>query len=150
MAGRITLSREEIQLLMDTSVGEEARNRYRAMVLEDAPGQLDQLVDTLYRQSFDVDRCRDWSSALGLCHQCDYDLVVAGYRSEGIDGVSFLARVRNSTPGARRILVIDRCEHGILLRAVNSAGIHGILGHHWPASRIRRLISKTIDTDRKQ
>ena len=48
--------------------GETSRNRYWAVVLEDIPGQLDQLVDTLHRRSFDVDLCCDVSIALGLSH----------------------------------------------------------------------------------
>jgi len=142
-----TLSSEEIRLLLETSDHAGTGDRYRALVLERSSGELGRVVEALHGWSFDVDLCSDSATALELCRELAYDLVIAGYRNRGIDGVAFLSRVRELCPGACRFLISDGCHRGVLVRAVNSAGVHAILERGFTDVRILRLISKTIDIE---
>lgn len=147
MGRSVTLSSEEIRLLLDASFQMKAGKRYRALVLEAVSGQLDHLMGPLSGQSFEVDICSDLSAALNQCRKFTYDLVIVGCRGRGLDGVSFLSRVRNLCPRAFRFLVSDGCDWQVLVHAVNLAGIHAILDQSWSDVRIRQLLSRNFDKE---
>lgn len=149
MGSHITLSRDEMRLLLDTCPSEEVRHRYRVLALHDEWEQLDRLTGSLDKQCFDVDLCRDPSDALGLCLDLAYDLVIAGHRSGGFDGISFLSMVRDILPRAYRFLVSDGCDRETLVRAVNVAGIHAVIERPWPDVKFRQLIVRTFDIHNK-
>jgi DNA-binding NtrC family response regulator len=64
-----------------------------------------------------VDEAHDASAALEAIEERDYDLVIADLRMPGMDGLSFLARVKGSRP---RMSVVIITGHGNMDMAVQA------------------------------
>lgn len=142
MAWNVTLSRDEKRLLLDVCGSETSWNQYRVLVLHDEAAELQRLSCLLQRDDFKVDLCCELPDALWHCQCHAYDLVIAGHRQSELDGVNFLSEVRDLQPGAYRFLVDGCCDKSVLMRAINTAGVHAVIEPSWDDRVLHQLVDR--------
>lgn len=62
-------------------------------------------------------------AALSYIKKCDVDLVISGYLMPQMDGISFLAQVREIRPEASRTILTGCANKENAIRAINEAGL---------------------------
>ncbi len=103
----------------------------RIVVLDDEPQIVKALERALAFESFEVHTAVTPAAALALLASQPIDVVVSDYRMPHGDGVSFLERVREVAPRARRVLLTGHADIQAIAAAVNRGAIHRLLLKPW-------------------
>jgi response regulator RpfG family c-di-GMP phosphodiesterase len=72
------------------------------------------------------------------------DIVIADYQMPAMDGIGFLREIGQKWPDAVRILMSGKATIGVLLDAVNVAGIYHFLGKPWEAEELKLVIGEAL------
>ena len=88
------------------------------LVVDDDPSVLELLTSVLKRADRHVVGAYDSHTALDEMQRVPYDLVVAGFSRNGIDGLDFLRRTRATHPDARVILTAERADPCRVIHAI--------------------------------
>ncbi|MBS4099512.1 MAG: response regulator [Sulfuricella sp.] len=72
------------------------------------------------------------------------DAVIADYDLPGSDGVTLLGELRRRHPAAVRILLSDKLDVDMLVRAVNVAGVYHHLLKPWFDMELRALVGRAL------
>jgi len=94
----------------------------------------------------------DAAAALDAAQRKPFDLIIADYAMAGMDGVEFLRRVRQVRPDAAHILLSGRADVGVLVDAVNQAGICHFVRKPWrnyelTTSIIQALVYRDLEVE---
>lgn len=92
----------------------------RILFVDDEPNILEGLRNLLRKQrkSWDMVFCVGAEAALVELSKQPFDVVVSDMRMPGMDGATFLARVRDTYPAAARIVLSGYAEQADILRAL--------------------------------
>jgi EAL domain-containing protein (putative c-di-GMP-specific phosphodiesterase class I)/CheY-like chemotaxis protein len=77
-----------------------------------------------------------------------YDAIVSDQMMAGMDGVTFLERVREISASTPRILLTGHADQGVMLDAINRASVSAFLKKPVPASKLIAALRKAIDDAR--
>ncbi|HUB08575.1 MAG TPA: ATP-binding protein [Myxococcales bacterium] len=103
----------------------------RILLLDDEPHVLKALERALVSEAFEVRFTTDADTALALLAAAPADVVVSDYRMPRVDGVTFLERVREQAPQARRVLLTGHADIQAIADAINHGAIHRLLLKPW-------------------
>lgn len=125
-------------------------NAPRLMLVDDEPN----VLRALERQLRAVDRGADPSyvietfpcpnDALARAAQQAFDLVISDYRMPGMDGITFLTKLRAIQPHAARLLLSGQADLSALLGAINSAGVVRFLCKPWEHTELILAVETSL------
>ena len=121
--------------------------RPRVLIVDDEPDLLESLADLLHRE-FEVVTAVGGHAALDAAARSHPHVVVSDMRMPGMDGATFLARVREREPGAVRILLTGHADIDAALRAVNDGGIFRFLTKPCPPPTLRQALRDAVEHHR--
>ncbi len=104
-------------------------NKPRALIA-DSVGIITRAAEKFIAKGWDVDVAE---SAMELFELIDksknspYALVISGHRVSGTDGPDILEKVAAVSPMTQRMLILPSEETGLLMQAINRAGIHACM-----------------------
>jgi signal transduction histidine kinase len=99
----------------------------RVLMVDDSERVLDALEMNL-SDRFAITTAHDGASALALIASSEpFEVVVSDMRMPGMDGVTFLTKVRDLAPGSTRILLTGHAELETVIAAVNTGNIYRFL-----------------------
>ena len=108
----------------------------RILCVDDERNVLDGLRRTL-RRDFEVEVAQGGEVALGLLGRDDgFAVVVSDLRMPGMDGITFLSRVRERVPDATRVLLTGNADLRAAIAAVNEGNIFRFLSKPCPATTL--------------
>lgn len=90
----------------------------RILVLEDDQNMRQMLAMVLEKEGYQVEAAGTGLEAVQLAAQSAFDLVIVDIRMEGIDGLEALARVRESQPEVRSLVVTGYSTEADSIRAI--------------------------------
>ena len=93
-------------------------------------------LETNYR----VDRYTDPVQALDQLRQDSVDLIIADYQMPSMDGIEFLAQVKNLQPEVTRILLTGYADKESAIRAINQANLFQYIQKPWDNSELLLII----------
>ena len=102
---------------------------YRIVAVDDEPSAL-RLMQRVLAQDEDVDlhTARSPRQALELVAASEeVDLVISDRRMPEMDGLAFLARIRELRPGARRILFTAYPDMALAIEGFNDGALHRLM-----------------------
>jgi DNA-binding NtrC family response regulator len=79
--------------------------RTRILVLDDEPIVCKRLKPAFQKAGYEVETFTDSASALARVEQKQFDIVVTDLKMEGVDGMQFLARVKEIQPSANVVVI---------------------------------------------
>lgn len=129
------------------------REAYRVMLVDDEPGVLRALERELSMRGaatsgrnplFAIGTYTTPAAALDSVAENPPDIVIADYLMPGMDGISFLQRIKQRQPDAVRILLSGKATINVLLDAVNFAGIYHFLGKPWETDELKAVIAEAL------
>ncbi len=82
-----------------------AERRTQILVLDDEPIVCKRLKPAFQKAGYDVETFTDSASALARIEQKRFDIVITDLKMEGIDGMSFLSRVKEKWPSIDVVVI---------------------------------------------
>lgn len=129
------------------------RGGYRLMLVDDEPGILRALEREVSMGGaatggrnplFTLSTHTSPQAALASAAAQEADIVIADYQMPVMDGIGFLREMRQKRPDAVRILMSGKATIGVLLDAVNVAGVYHFLGKPWEAEELKLVIGDAL------
>lgn len=98
------------------------------------------------RRTFEIETCNDPEAALDLVagQEEPFSVVVSDYQMPGINGIDFLARVRNLAPETVRIMLTGQADLDASMRAVNEGEVFRFLTKPCPSDTLAAALGSAI------
>lgn len=122
---------------------------YRILVVDDEPDVVQALANTLERArriDCQVETALSGEEALEAIDADGFDLVLADYRMEGMNGAELLARVQERDPDVPRLLITGYVDLDIAVEAMEEADIHYYLQKPWKNEDLRLTVREALET----
>src|SRR5712691_8474838 len=114
------------------------------LLVDDDPEVLDALQRTLQSMQLAIRTAPAAAEALALLAEAPADVVVSDYDMPGMDGVSFLRKVRESWPYTQRVMLTGADDRG----AIEEASIHGdvdrFISKPWDGAQLRVALRSAL------
>ncbi len=119
----------------------------RLLLVDDEVNVL-QALHRVVRQSFPRDEisvklCTDPVEALELSRAENPHIVIADYRMPTMNGIEFLARLKETQPDTVRLMLSAVSDFDVLLKAVNTAEIFHYIKKPWTAEEVNEVLQKS-------
>lgn len=129
------------------------RDPYRLLLVDDDPAILKALEREISLSGaatsgrsplFHISCHTDPAAALiAAAEECP-DLVISDYAMPQIDGVTFFHRLRGMCPDAVRIMLSGRTDFGVLIDAINIAGVYHFLAKPWEPAELKSMLTQAL------
>lgn len=122
---------------------------YEVLVVDDEPDVLQALSTTLSRaprMDCEVTAVESAEAALDVLQGDSFDLVLADYRLDGMNGAELLGEVRDRDPDVRRLLITGYVDLDIAVEAMEEADIHYYLQKPWKNEDLRLTVREALET----
>ena len=86
--------------------------------------------------------------ALTYIEQNDVDLVVSDYLMPEMDGISFLAKVRDMKPEIPRIILTGYADKENAIKAINEVGLYQYIEKPWDNDNLHLIIRNGLEKQR--
>ena len=83
--------------------------------------------------------------ALTYVQEHDVDLVISDYLMPEMDGISFLARVRELRPDVPRVILTGYADKENAIKAINEVGLYQYIEKPWDNEDLRILIRNGVE-----
>lgn len=158
LKGRVALGLHLRQIKRQRAVGERKstprQGPYELMIVDDEASILSALEREIchgslatagdHRPLFHVTGYTSAQEALEAAADRPPDLVVADWAMPGLDGITFLHRLREVAPDSVRILMSGGADVQMLSDAVNVAGIYHFLAKPWQTAELKSMLMQAL------
>jgi len=83
--------------------------------------------------------------ALEEVEQCHFDLVISDYLMPEMDGITFLAKVKEKRPLIPRILLTGYADKENAIKAINNVGLYQYIEKPWDNEDLRLVIRNGLE-----
>ena len=87
----------------------------------------------------------DPQAALTHLQEHDADMVISDYFMPGMDGITFLAKVRELRPETTRIILTGYSDKENAIKAINEVGLFQYIEKPWDNDRLRLVIRNGLE-----
>ena len=94
---------------------------------------------------YDVSTFTSAQEAIGHIRENDVDLVISDYLMPEMDGISFLAIVREINPEIPRIILTGYADKENAIKAINEVGLFQYIEKPWDNEDLRIIIRNGLD-----
>lgn len=114
------------------------------MVVDDTDHVRNMLVDMLELDGFDVvGQAASGDDAVGICQECDPDVIVMDYKMPGMDGLTSARTIRAVRPAQAIILYTAYLDEGLEALA-KEAGVAVCVGKVEGLNQLERHITELV------
>jgi DNA-binding NtrC family response regulator len=107
-------------------------------------------ADALRGLGFHLHLAADVEEALAVLRETDVEVVVADHVLPGTSGLALLQSLREHLPGPKRILASASSDPGLLVSAINEAGVFRFLAKPIDANALRLAVYCAVEERRRE
>lgn len=97
------------------------------------------------RLHVEVHTARDGNEAMELLRRAAFDVVIADYNMQGINGLELLRRLREEHPQTLRVLVTGQAPHGFRDQVDRDGTLHGYIQKPYSLRRVQKMLRDLLD-----
>ncbi|MBI5815106.1 MAG: response regulator [Nitrospinae bacterium] len=116
---------------------------FRIMIVDDEVNIIKSLTRALAGE-YEIESFESPSAALARANGKEFDLVMSDYRMPEMNGVDFLAAVKERQPHAARLILSGYTDRDELIGAINKAEIYRFLSKPWDEYELKVTIAQAI------
>ncbi len=94
---------------------------------------------------YNVETYTSVSEALGFAESNSFDLVISDYLMPQMDGISFLAKIKEIKPQAPRILLTGYADKENAIKGINEVGLFQYIEKPWDNEQLRLIIRNGLE-----
>jgi signal transduction histidine kinase len=114
------------------------------LLVDDEPHILSALARTLRNISVEVHTAQSGEEALEMLERIRVQVVISDHRMTGMDGVTFLSRVKER-PDVQRIMLTGQANGGAIELAVNQSEVFRFLNKPWNEAQLIATVHECLD-----
>jgi len=101
-------------------------------------------IERQLRNQFNIDTCTSAAEALDCIKKHTYSVIIADYHMPCMNGVEFLAKVKEITPRTVRILFTGKADLNMAISAVNEGQIFKLLCKPYPTEKLISVLRQAL------
>ncbi|HIG46016.1 MAG TPA: response regulator [candidate division Zixibacteria bacterium] len=94
---------------------------------------------------YDVESFSSVNEALGFAESNSFDLVISDYLMPEMDGITFLAKIKEIKPQAPRILLTGYADKENAIKGINEVGLFQYIEKPWDNEQLRLVIRNGLE-----
>jgi two-component system probable response regulator PhcQ len=115
------------------------------LVVDDEEGILKALQRTLRNENYNIFTALGGEEGLKLLEMRDFDLVMSDQKMPGMDGVTFLQKVKAEQPRTLTIMLTGETEIKVAMQAINEAGVYKFITKPWDDDDLKVTIRRALE-----
>ena len=124
----------------------DANGTVRIVLVDDEEMVLTSLNSFLMLETeYDVETFIKASDALDFIKENDINLVVSDYLMPEMDGISFLAQVRDLRPSVPRIILTGYADKENAIKGINEVGLYQYIEKPWDNGDLQLIIRNGVE-----
>ncbi|SET17632.1 ATP-binding protein [Stigmatella erecta] len=124
---------------------QEAGARGRLLLVDDEENILKSIRRVLRRGDWDIETATDAEEGLKRLEQFLPQVVISDFRMPGMNGVEFLARVKEQVPRAQRIMLTGQADQTAIEEAINRSEIFRFISKPWNDSHLVLTVKSAFE-----
>ena len=106
------------------------------LLVDDEPHILSALKRTLRATPWKIHTAASGEAGLEVLEREQVQVVISDHRMAGMDGVTFLSRVKDRWPDIQRVMLTGQANGGAIERAVNQSEVFRFLNKPWNEAQL--------------
>jgi signal transduction histidine kinase len=123
----------------------ERHGLHSVLVVDDEPQIVVSLQRILRRAALRVLGAESGEEALSILERECVQVVISDYCMRGMDGVTFLTRVKERWPDVQRVMLTGQANFEAVERAINEAEVFRFLNKPWHEAQLRATVAQCFD-----
>ena len=124
---------------------QEAPPRGRLLLVDDEENILKSIRRVLRRGDWEIETATDAEEGLRRLEQFGPQVVISDFRMPGMNGVEFLARVKQQVPRAQRIMLTGQADQQAIEEAINRSEIFRFISKPWNDSHLVLTVKSAFE-----
>lgn len=116
------------------------------LLVDDEEKILKAIQRTLRNEDYTIFSAIGGEEGLKLLEMRDFDLVVSDQHMPGMDGVTFLRKVKVEQPQTLTIMLTGAKEINVAMEAINEAGVYKFILKPWDDDDLRVTIRRALES----
>lgn len=116
------------------------------LIVDDEEMILKAIQRCLRNENYTVFTAPSGDEGLKLFEMRDFDLVISDQNMPGMDGVTFLQRVKADQPHTLTIMLTGAKEISVAMEAINEAGVYKFILKPWDDNDLKVTIRRALES----
>ncbi len=116
------------------------------LIVDDEENILKAIQRTLRKESYKIFTAPGGQEGLKLLEMRDFDLVISDQNMPGMDGVTFLQKVKTEQPQTLTIMLTGAKEIHVAMQAINEAGVYKFIMKPWDDNDLKVTIRRALES----
>ncbi len=116
------------------------------LIVDDEERILKALQRTLRNENYNIFTATGGEEGLKLLEMREFDLVMSDQHMPGMDGVTFLRKVRAEQPQTLTIMLTGAKEISVAMEAINDAGVYKFILKPWDDDDLKVTLRRALES----
>ena len=116
------------------------------LIVDDEEMILKAISRTLRNENYNLFTAASGEEGLKLLEMREFDLVISDQNMPGMDGVTFLQKVKAEQPHALTIMLTGEKEIRVAMEAINDAGVYKFILKPWDDDDLKVTIQRALES----
>jgi two-component system, probable response regulator PhcQ len=116
------------------------------LIVDDEENILKAIKRTLRNENYTIFSAQGGDEGLKLLEMREFDLVVSDQNMPGMDGVTFLKKVKAEQPETLTIMLTGAKEIQVAMQAINDAGVYKFILKPWDDDDLKITIRRALES----
>jgi signal transduction histidine kinase len=114
------------------------------LLVDDEKHILSALKRALQKTPWEIYTARSGEEALEVLEKTSVQVVISDYRMTGMDGVTFLSRVKERWPEVQRVMLTGQAGGDAIEQAVNQSEVFRFLNKPWNDTQLTAMVTESL------
>lgn len=124
----------------------DAMHQRTILIVDDEEMVIKAIERSLRNENYNIFTALGGEEGLKLLEMRDFDLVMSDQRMPGMDGVTFLQKVKAEQPHTLTIMLTGETEIQVAMQAINEAGVYKFIMKPWDDDDLKITIRRALES----